>query len=100
MFIQEDKSLLEIKRRLEEDSFPVTKAQLKYKLKIWKFRKKAPKKSGEAFWQYVGHRVTKRKQNGKDSDVILNRQLLDCSKVAKETNRHQSTTIARFHPCE
>ncbi|KAF6831792.1 hypothetical protein CPLU01_06582 [Colletotrichum plurivorum] len=98
MFIQEDKSLLEIRRRLEEDGFPVTKAQLEYKLKIWEFRKKAPKKSGEALWQYVGHRVAKRKHNGKESDVILKRQLLDSSKVVKETNRHQPSTVVIFNP--
>ncbi|KAF6808778.1 hypothetical protein CSOJ01_07349 [Colletotrichum sojae] len=100
MFIQEGKSLLEIRRRLEEDGFPVTKAQLEYKLKIWEFRKKAPKKSGEALWQYVGHRVTKRKQKGKESDVMLNRQLIGPSKLAKEVNRHQLTSVARFNPCE
>lgn len=77
-----------------------SKAQLEYKLKIWEFRKKVPKKSGEAFWQYVGHRVAKRKKEGKESDVILNGRRLDPSKVEKETNRHRTTLVSRFNPCE
>lgn len=76
----------------------LSKAQLEYKLKIWGFRKKAPKEKSSVIWQFIGHRVEKRKQQHKASDVLLNGQLVDPAKVRKEINRHQPTSLVRFKP--
>ncbi|KAF4430128.1 hypothetical protein CGCF413_v003955 [Colletotrichum fructicola] len=90
MIIDQNMSQEEARQRLKDGGLLVSKAQLEYKLKTWGFRKKIPKKKSDDIWQYVGHRIEKRKrQDNKDSDVFLNGRLLDPAKVRKEINRHQ-----------
>ncbi|KAF4869997.1 hypothetical protein CGCSCA1_v010885 [Colletotrichum siamense] len=96
MIIDQNISQEEVKQRLKDKGVLVSKAQLEYKLKFWGFRKKAPKKQGDAVWQFIGHRVAKRDRQGKASDVFLNGRLLDPAKVRKETNRHQPTSLVRL----
>ncbi|KAF4820487.1 hypothetical protein CGCSCA5_v003916 [Colletotrichum siamense] len=96
MIIDQNMSQEEARQRLKDDGVLVTKAQLEYKLKIWGFRKKAPKAKSDVIWQFIGHRVDKRKQQDKASDVLLNGQLVDPAKVRKEINRHQPTSLVRF----
>ncbi|KAK2756296.1 hypothetical protein CKAH01_05817 [Colletotrichum kahawae] len=96
MIIDQNVSQEEARQRLKDDGVLVTKAQLEYKLKIWGFQKKAPKEKSNVIWQFIGHRVEKRKQQQKASDVFLNGQLVDPAKVRKEINRHQPTSLVRF----
>ncbi|CAI0647392.1 unnamed protein product, partial [Colletotrichum noveboracense] len=93
MIIDQNMSQEEARQRLRDDGVWVTKAQLEYKLKVWGFRTRVPKKKGQAVWQFIGHRIGKRKQQGKASDVFLNGELLDPAKVHKEINRHQPTSL-------
>ncbi|KAF4828436.1 Ankyrin-3 [Colletotrichum tropicale] len=94
--MEENKTLLETRQHLEDVGFQVTKAQLEYKLKDWGFRKKIPKQMSDTVWQYVGHRTAKRRRLGKDSQVMLNQQVVDPAKVLKETSRHQPTSFLKF----
>ncbi|KAK8078724.1 Ankyrin repeat domain-containing protein 50 [Apiospora phragmitis] len=43
---------------------------------------------GKAVWSYVDHRIAERRSNGKTSNVILNGDLFDSTKVNKETGRY------------
>ncbi|KAH0426825.1 hypothetical protein CcaCcLH18_10105 [Colletotrichum camelliae] len=97
MIIDQNVSQEEARQRLKDGGVLVTKAQLEYKLKIWGFRKKAPKEKSNVIWQFIGHRVEKRKQQQKASDVLLNGQLVDPAKVRKEINRHQPTSLVRLN---
>ncbi|KAF4817562.1 Ankyrin-1 [Colletotrichum siamense] len=96
MFVEEKKSLVETRQRLENDGFLVTKAQLEYKLKLWGFRRRIPKTKSDAVWQFIGRRVQRRKQQGKETEVMLGKEIVDAAKVCKEIRRHQETTVARF----
>ncbi|KAF0316466.1 hypothetical protein GQ607_016315 [Colletotrichum asianum] len=97
MFVNEKKSLVEIRHRLESDGFRITKAQLEYKLKLWGLRRRIPKTKGDAVWQFIGRRVQRRKQQGKETEVVLDKQIFDAAKVCKEIKRYQETTISRFN---
>ncbi|KAH0423887.1 hypothetical protein CcaCcLH18_11881 [Colletotrichum camelliae] len=96
MFVQEKKSLVETRQRLENDGFLVTKAQLEYKLKVWGLRRRVPKTKSDAVWQFIGRRVQRRKEQGKETEVALGKQIFEAAKVCKEIKRYQETTIARF----
>ncbi|KAE9576405.1 hypothetical protein CGMCC3_g7478 [Colletotrichum fructicola] len=97
MIIDQNMSQEEARQRLKDGGLLVSKAQLEYKLKTWGFRKKIPKKKSDDIWQYVGHRIEKRKrQDNKDSDVFLNGRLLDPAKVRKEINRHQPRSLVKL----
>ncbi|KAF3803907.1 hypothetical protein GCG54_00008410 [Colletotrichum gloeosporioides] len=96
MFVEEKKSLVETRQRLENDGLLVTKAQLEYKLKLWGFRRRVPKTKSDAVWQFIGRRVQRRKQQGKETQVTFGKEIIDAAKVCKEIKRHHETTIARF----
>ncbi|KAG4272660.1 hypothetical protein FPRO04_10402 [Fusarium proliferatum] len=67
--------------------------QLEVRLKSWNFSKYIDRKT----WQHIDHKIRKRKEEGKDSDVIRDGKRLKKVKVMKETNRHRETNIfARF----
>lgn len=65
------------------------KAQLEYKLKQWAFRRNIDKDT----WITIDRRITKRKREGKDTEVIHCGKRLKPSTVEKETNRHRHKTI-------
>ncbi|GKT52294.1 uncharacterized protein ColSpa_12475 [Colletotrichum spaethianum] len=75
MFLQ-NISQSEMKRKLEEDGFPVTKAQLEYKLKIWGFSKKLPKTTSREAWQYADELLVRRELQTKSSEVIMGGSLV------------------------
>ncbi|KAH8883779.1 hypothetical protein GQ53DRAFT_663187, partial [Thozetella sp. PMI_491] len=73
----------------------VTKAQLEYKLKQWRFQKNIDK----ATWIELDRRIAKRKREGKNSQVIHCGKRMKQSTVERETNRHRDISIfARFAP--
>ncbi|KAF4948342.1 hypothetical protein FSARC_13768 [Fusarium sarcochroum] len=67
----------------------ITKAQLEYKLKKWGFSKNLNKST----WQYIDRKITKRKREGKDTDVIHSGKRLGPSTINKAINRHRETAI-------
>ncbi|KAK5628355.1 hypothetical protein RRF57_004070 [Xylaria bambusicola] len=64
--------------------------ELHYKLnKKWKFRKNIDKDT----WVKIDHRISKRKREGKDSEVIYCGKRLKPETVKKETDRHRDMSI-------
>ncbi|KAF4925471.1 hypothetical protein CGCVW01_v003534 [Colletotrichum viniferum] len=97
MFVEEKKSLAETRQRLETDGFlSRDKAQLEYKLKLWGFRRRVPKTKSDAVWQFIGRRIQQRKEQGKETEVTLGKEIFDAAKVCKEIKRYQETTIAQL----
>ncbi|KAK2042677.1 ankyrin, partial [Colletotrichum somersetense] len=97
MFFAENKSILEIQGYLEDNGLTVSKSQLETRLKLWNFRKKVPKSQGPAVWQFVDHRLQKRQQQGKQTDVVIYGMVVDPTKVRKQIMHHPRTTIAKFN---
>ncbi|KAK2053928.1 ankyrin [Colletotrichum caudatum] len=97
MFFAEDKSIPEIQEYLENNGLTVSKSQLETRLKLWNFRKKVPKSQGPAAWQFVDHRLRKRQQQGKQTDVVIYGMVFDPVKVRKQIMHHPRTTIAKFN---
>ncbi|KAK4463763.1 ankyrin repeat-containing domain protein [Cladorrhinum samala] len=81
------KELLQAVRGL---GLTVTKAQLEYRLKLWKFKRNIDKKN----WPYIDNRINKRTQAGKASEVIYCGRRVKASTVNKETNRHRDITFS------
>ncbi|KAM5354746.1 hypothetical protein ACJ41O_001393 [Fusarium nematophilum] len=77
-FLTEDRSLKDL---------ITLKAQVEYKLKQWTMSKNID----GAAWKSIGHVITKRKLQGKDSEVIHSGKRLKQSTVDKETERHRDT---------
>ncbi|SCO42943.1 uncharacterized protein FFMR_07103 [Fusarium fujikuroi] len=87
--------LKELAIMLKAKGLHVSKGQLECKLKNWNLSKNIDKET----WQYIDRKIRKRKDEGKDSDVIRDGKRLKRVKVTKETNRHRETNIfARFKP--
>ncbi|KAI3540225.1 hypothetical protein CSPX01_08414 [Colletotrichum filicis] len=97
MFLDESASFSEIIRKLEENGFLVTKSQLEYKLKVWGLRRRMPKNKAEILWQYIDHRLTRRENQGKLSEVIYDGKVIVPAKVRKERSRYQTTSLVKYH---
>jgi len=65
-------------------------AQLIYKLKLWKFQRNLSSKE----WKYVGHRLQKRKRDGKESDVLVSGARFKRAKVDRGIYRNSTTSLA------
>ncbi|KAM5369404.1 hypothetical protein ACJZ2D_009018 [Fusarium nematophilum] len=92
-FLTEDRSLKDLITLLQTQGLQVTKAQVEYKLKQWTMSKNID----GAAWKSIGHVITKRKLQGKDSEVIHSGKRLKQSTVDKETERHRDVRfVARF----
>ncbi|KAI0544322.1 ankyrin repeat-containing domain protein [Xylaria curta] len=89
LYIVEDKPLRHIVDQLRDLSFLVTTSQLEYKLKTWNLKKNISKKN----WIEIDHCISKRKREGKDSEVILCGKRLKLETVEKETNRYRDRSI-------
>ena len=61
--------------------------QLQHRMRAWNLKRKLRKQSGSASWQYISHHVKRRKEQGKDSKVLLNGRVLAPTTVSKEVNR-------------
>ncbi|KAM0289684.1 hypothetical protein ACHAO9_005980 [Fusarium lateritium] len=88
-YLVKNTSLKHVADALAARGFHTTKAQLEYKLKKWHFSKNLDKQS----WQYIERKITTRKTQGKESEVIYYGRRLDRLKVAKEVRRHSETNI-------
>ncbi|KAF5976978.1 Sex-determining fem-1 [Fusarium coicis] len=88
-YLVKDTSLKDLVILLRAQGLHVTKGQLEYRLKSWNLSKNIDKET----WQYIDRKIRKRKDEGKDSDVIHCGKRLKKLKVTKETNRHRETNI-------
>ncbi|KAI0127455.1 ankyrin repeat-containing domain protein [Xylariales sp. AK1849] len=85
LFLQERCSIGKLVEYLEDHNIHVSKSQVEYKLKQWKFRRLMDKKA----WNFVRHRISKRKRDGKESEVILSGIRLRPETIHKETLRNR-----------
>ncbi|KAI1262919.1 ankyrin repeat-containing domain protein [Xylariaceae sp. FL1019] len=88
-YIEDGLSLDQLIKRLASLGLTVTPSQLEYQLKKWKLRKNIDKKT----WLSIDHRIKKRKQQGKESEVIHCGKRVKTETVKKETDRHRDTSI-------
>ncbi|KAM5386974.1 hypothetical protein ACJZ2D_000267 [Fusarium nematophilum] len=88
-FLMCDMSLEGLVHLLSILGLPTTKARLEYRLKKWGISKKIDKRA----WQSIDRRITKRKHEGKDSEVIYCGKRLKQSTIKKATSRHRETNI-------
>ncbi|KAM6513804.1 hypothetical protein FALCPG4_015017 [Fusarium falciforme] len=88
-YLTADMSLRDLTALLQDEGLPITKAQLENKLKKWKMSKNIDKKA----WKSIDHAITKRKRQGKDSEVIHCGKRVKQSTIDKETNRHRDASI-------
>ncbi|KAI0839566.1 ankyrin repeat-containing domain protein [Hypoxylon sp. FL0890] len=86
----------EILENLESRGFRANKNQLENQLKKWNIRRKLLKGQSKAAWQCVGHRITKRKKQGKESKVVIDGKVYDARDVAKEVGRNQPSILEKF----
>ncbi|KAF5637806.1 Sex-determining fem-1 [Fusarium sp. NRRL 52700] len=88
-YLVKDTPLTDLVILLRAQGLHITKGQLEYKLKSWNLSKNI----GKETWQYIDRKIRKRRDDGKDSDVIHCGKRLKKVKVKKETNRHRETNI-------
>ena len=62
-------------------------SQYERKFKQWKFRKHCKKKD----WVTISQVISKRRREGKESEVLMDGALLPLKKVRKEINRNEPT---------
>ncbi|KAF5594152.1 Sex-determining fem-1 [Fusarium subglutinans] len=94
-YLVNNTSLKDLIDLLRAHGLHASKWQLEVKLRNWNFSKNIDKET----WQYVDRQIRKRKDEGKDSDVIHCGRRLKKLKVTKETNRHREMDVlARFRP--
>lgn len=82
-----------ILKNLKLLGFEANNDQLEAQLNKWEFRRKLPKRKSKAGWQCVGHRVAKRRKQGKESRVVIDGMIHDPQKVAKEISRNQPSSL-------
>ncbi|KAI0906918.1 ankyrin repeat-containing domain protein [Ustulina deusta] len=89
LYLVEEMPLDKLVEQLRGHGLHVTTNQLEYKLKKWNFRKNISKDA----WVEIDHCISKRKREGKDSEVIFCGKRVKRETVEKETNRHRDRTI-------
>ncbi|KAI1464463.1 ankyrin repeat-containing domain protein [Daldinia caldariorum] len=86
----------DVLERLQSQGFHASKSQLEYQLKNWNLRRKLPKGQSADIWRCVGHRVAKRRTEGKESKVVIDGKVYDAREVKKEIGRNQPSTLSRI----
>ncbi|KAL4723590.1 hypothetical protein ACLX1H_009228 [Fusarium chlamydosporum] len=86
-YLMEEVPFKELLHLLNDRGLSVTKSQLEYKLRQWKFFKNMK----EPEWRFIARMIKRRERIGKSSQVVFNGKLIDRAKVAKETARHHDT---------
>lgn len=69
---------------------PRSKAQYELHFKKWGFRKNLTKEE----WRVVDHKIGKRKREHKESEVLLDKFLIESKKVKRATLRYGSAPTA------
>ncbi|EXK25060.1 hypothetical protein FOMG_18248 [Fusarium oxysporum f. sp. melonis 26406] len=86
-YLVKDTSLKDLIGLLAGRGHDTTKARLEYRLKLWRFSKNLD----QEIWRSISRKVKRRKDIGKDSEVIYNGNRIEKSKVIKETARHRKS---------
>ncbi|KAI0872175.1 hypothetical protein GGS24DRAFT_508997 [Hypoxylon argillaceum] len=85
LYLQQKLPVESVLQYLQEHGLNISKAQLEYKLRQWKFRQNMTQEA----WNYVLHEISRRERVGKKSDVILCGVKLRPEVVRKETQRNR-----------
>ncbi|KAI0970670.1 ankyrin repeat-containing domain protein [Xylaria arbuscula] len=88
-YLGQDNSLEEVRNKLKERGLDATKHQVETKLRAWGFRKNLDKKT----WNQIYRHTTKRKYDGKESEVILSGKRMKPETVTRETDRHSDRSV-------
>ncbi|CVK96054.1 uncharacterized protein FMAN_13963 [Fusarium mangiferae] len=83
-YLVRNTSLASLLALLAGRGLATTKAQLEYRLKLWRFSKNLD----QEVWRSVARKIKRRSDVGKKSEVIHNGNRIKHSKVIKETARH------------
>ncbi|KAI9150021.1 Ankyrin-3 [Paramyrothecium foliicola] len=90
MYLDQKMSLHDLTLELAKENFFPTENQVETKLKAWGFHKRVPKRLGELTWRYIDHMITKRKSEGKSTEVILFDEVVRPEKVETEARRYRA----------
>ncbi|RWA07075.1 hypothetical protein EKO27_g8041 [Xylaria grammica] len=92
-YIVQDMSLKEVHNKLKEQGLDATTHQLETKIKKWGFRKNIDKET----WIPIDQHITKRKRDGKQSEVIFSGKRIKPETVRRETDRYgDRSTLAQL----
>lgn len=95
LYLDQSLSLAEVAQEMATmHQFYATKAQYELQFKKWHFRKNRTAEE----WRIVAQKLTERKQEGKESEVVLNGKLISSKKIRKETLRYGSISAASGIP--
>ncbi|KAI0470215.1 ankyrin repeat-containing domain protein [Xylaria cf. heliscus] len=83
-YLEDNGSLKEVQSKLKEQGLIVTANQIETKMRSWNFRKNVDKET----WVSIDHHITKRKRDGKESEVILSGKRMKQQTVKRETDRY------------
>ncbi|SCV48384.1 uncharacterized protein FFB14_10349 [Fusarium fujikuroi] len=86
-YLVRNTSLTDLLVLLAGRGLATTKAQLEYRLKLWRFSKNLD----QEIWRSVGRKIKRRSDVGKKSEVIYDGNRIKHSKVTKETARHSES---------
>ncbi|ETS74192.1 hypothetical protein PFICI_14058 [Pestalotiopsis fici W106-1] len=92
LYLGQDLKLKEVQAQLDDFGFVASKSQYEAKLKEWGFSKNIPVNT----WKHVGHKIEKRKREGKDSVISINGVEISAKRVKKETSRHFYSVAQRL----
>ncbi|KAI1737635.1 ankyrin repeat-containing domain protein [Xylaria scruposa] len=90
--IHDEATLKELCEELRKDGLNVTKSQVEYQLKQWKFKRNITQQT----WDSVDRHITKRKREGKESEVVHCGKRVKSSTVEKETARYRGRHIPSY----
>ncbi|KAH8591385.1 ankyrin repeat-containing domain protein [Bisporella sp. PMI_857] len=90
LYLEQDLSLPKLMKEMEEKyDFKATKYQYESQFKKWDIRKYRTAQE----WRIVSQKVTKRKREQKETEVILNGISINSKKLRKEILRHRPSLI-------
>ncbi|KAN0098195.1 Ankyrin repeat-containing domain protein [Hyaloscypha variabilis] len=96
LYLEQDLSLKEVMHEMAAKyQFNATKSQYELQFKKWQFRKNRTADE----WKIVARKLAERKNEHKESEVVLNGNLINPKKLRKETLRYGSMSKAiQIHP--
>ncbi|KAM5365302.1 hypothetical protein ACJZ2D_011085 [Fusarium nematophilum] len=89
LYVNTDMPQPELAALLRHEGLSIPGNQLEYKLKKWEMSKNIDGRT----WKFIDYNITKRKREGKESEVIRSGKRVKQSTVDKETARHRDASI-------
>ena len=84
LYVEKDRPLAEIIQQLTSQGFFASRGQYLRQFKKWGISKNTSAKE----WKRINRKIQTRKQQGKESQVVINGALIPPRKVRKETSRY------------